>query len=86
MGLRIRLRKPGKSSKQRRHNKIVVIEGSAAREGRFLEQLGYYDATVKMVSLDAARYEYWVSKGAIPTDTVKDIYKKTKKSAVTAKK
>jgi len=80
MGLTIRMRKPGKSAKQRRHNKIVIIDKSAAREGKFLEEIGYYDPTSKMLKMDTARYDYWVEKGALPSDTVKGLYTRTKKA------
>lgn len=80
MGLRIRLRKPGKSASSRRHSKIVVIEGSLSRQGRFVEELGYYDALSKMLKLDIDTYEAWVKKGALPSETVAQLYKRSKKA------
>jgi ribosomal protein S16 len=41
--LKIRLRKPGKAASGRFHSKIVVIEHGRAREGKFIEQVGFYD-------------------------------------------
>lgn len=81
MGLTIRMRKPGKSAKQRRHNKIVIIEKSEAREGKFVEEIGYYDPTTKMLKMDTVRYDYWVGKGALPSDTIKGLYTRVKKAA-----
>jgi small subunit ribosomal protein S16 len=79
--LRIRLRKPGKSVKGRRHNKIVVMEKGASRDGKFVEQIGFYDPLRKIVKLDTAKYEAWVKNGAKPTETVASLYKKQKKQA-----
>ncbi|MDP2923054.1 MAG: 30S ribosomal protein S16 [Candidatus Omnitrophota bacterium] len=82
--LRIRLRKPGKVAKGRYHFKIVVIEGSKARDSRFIEQLGHYDPSRKLLKFDdIAKYESWVKKGAQPTETVASLFKKYKKQITT---
>ena len=78
--LRIRLRKPGKSVKGRRHFKIVVIEGSGARDTRFIEQIGYYNPTSKLLKFDIDKYQKWAKKGAKPTETVKALFKRYKKT------
>jgi small subunit ribosomal protein S16 len=77
--LRIRLRKPGKVSKGRYHFKIVVIERGKARDAEYLEQLGHYDPSRELLKLDTSRYEFWVGKGAKPTETITSLYKRYKK-------
>lgn len=77
--LKIRLRKPGKSVKRRYHYKIVVCEARSPRESKFVEELGYYDPSRKLLKLDLEKYENWKGKGAQPTQTVAGLYKKSKK-------
>lgn len=77
--LRIRLQRPGKSVKGKRHYKIVVIERSKARDSSFKAQLGHYNPAEKLLKVDTDKYESWVKKGAQPTETVASLYKKYKK-------
>ncbi|MCP4652607.1 MAG: 30S ribosomal protein S16 [Candidatus Omnitrophica bacterium] len=77
--LKIRLRKPGKSIKRRYHYKMVVAEASTARESSFVEQVGYYDPSHKLLKIDIERYEKWVKSGAQPTQTVASLLKRYKK-------
>jgi len=77
--LRIRLRRPGKSVKRRYHYKIVVVEGKAARESKFVAQVGYYDPSNQLLKFDIERYTKWVKNGAKPTETVATLFKKYKK-------
>ena len=77
--LKIRLRRPGKSVKGRYHYKIVVAESKTARESKFTDELGYYDPTKKSLKIDITKYEKWVSKGAQPTVTVANLFKRYKK-------
>lgn len=84
--LTIRLQKPGKSVKRRYHFTIVVLEGKAARDSRFIDRLGYYDPSHQMLHIDLEKYQQWVKKGARPSQTVASLFKKlTKKSAKTKK-
>ena len=76
--LRIRLRRPGKSIKGKRHYKVVVTEARIARQSRFVEQVGYYNPTQKLLQFDAEKYESWVKKGAQPSETVASLFKKYK--------
>lgn len=78
--LRIRMRRPGKAAKGKYHFKIVVIERSAARDGKFLEQLGYYDPSRELLSFNCEKYDKWVKKGAKPTETVASLFKRYKKA------
>ncbi len=74
----IRLKRLG--TKKRPHNRIVVIDKQRARDGRAIEELGYYDASKQppLLKIDLERARYWISKGAIPSPTIKQILKKTK--------
>ena len=61
--------------------RVVVADSRYPRDGRFIEELGYYDpvAEPKVVKIDSEKYQEWLSKGAQPTDTVKAIMKKNSK-------
>jgi len=77
--LKIRLRRPGKLVKGRKHNKIVVTEAKNARESKFIEQVGYCDSPRKLLEFDIIKYESWIKKGAKPTETVATLFKKYKR-------
>jgi small subunit ribosomal protein S16 len=76
MGVRIRLARHG--AKKKPFYRIVVADGESPRDGRFLEKVGTYDPLKDPaeVTLDADRIKYWIDKGAIPSDTVKSLFKK----------
>src|SRR5262245_51600217 len=65
-------------SKKRPYYRIVVIDKRRARNGRFLEVLGQYNPIATPVQLDinADRAQYWLSKGATPSETVRSLLKK----------
>ncbi len=74
--VKIRLRRMGK--KKAPFYRVVVADSRYPRDGRFIEELGYYDpmtnpATVK---LEGEKVEKWLSAGAQPTETVKSILTK----------
>lgn len=66
--------------------RIVVADGRSPRDGKCLEELGTYQPRKKAnnFTLDLDRANYWVSKGAQPSDTVASFIKKAKKSAAAA--
>lgn len=78
--LKIRLMRPGKSVKRRKHYKIVVMEAKAPRDSKFRAQLGYYDPVHKLLKVDVEKYDSWIKKGAQPTETVKSLAKRQRKS------
>ncbi len=85
--LRIRLRKPAKCIKHRYHFKIVVAESKESREGKFVEEVGFYDPANNLLKMDLEKIESWIKKGAQPTETVESLikrYKKFLKNASTA--
>lgn len=65
-------------SKKRPYYRIVVIDKRRARNGRFLEVLGQYNPIVTPVQMEinAERAQYWLSKGAEPSETVRSILRK----------
>ncbi len=66
--------------------RIVVADSRSPRDGKFIEELGTYHPLKKdnNVVLDLERAQYWVSKGAQPTETVSSFLKKAKRAAVPA--
>ena len=76
MAVKIRLRRMGK--KKAPFYRVVVADARYPRDGRFIEEIGYYDPTKEpsVVNIDADKAKAWIAKGAQPTDTVKTILKK----------
>ena len=67
--VKIRLRRMGR--KKTPHYRVVVINSKEKREGRPIQELGYYNPKTKEMKLDKEAALDWVKKGAQPTDTVK---------------
>ena len=65
-------------SKKRPYYRIVVIDKRRARNGRFLEVVGQYNPIANPVQMEinAERAQYWLSKGAQPSETVRSILRK----------
>ncbi|MDA2934661.1 30S ribosomal protein S16 [Acidobacteria bacterium AH-259-D05] len=78
--LRIRLSRHGR--KRDPHYRVVVAEKSNARDGRFVEIVGYYNPALKPVrlQLDLDRIDHWVKRGAQPSNTVRVLINKVKQS------
>ena len=77
MAVKIRLRRMG--AKKNPLYRIVVADSRYPRDGRFIEEIGTYDPlkTPADVKIDADKAKQWIANGAQPTDTVKDILKKS---------
>ena len=73
--VKIRLRRMG--AKKAPFYRIVVADSRSPRDGRFIEELGYYDPTKEpsVVKVDAEKAKKWIANGAQPTDTVKKLLK-----------
>ncbi len=67
--LKIRLKRLG--AKKTPTYRIIVINATTKREGRPVCELGHYNPKTKVMKLDLATAQEWVSKGAQPTETVK---------------
>ena len=76
MAVKIRLRRMG--AKKRPFYRVVVADGRAPRDGRFIETLGYYNPCVDPaeVKINTERAQYWIGNGAQPTDTAQALLKK----------
>ena len=77
MAVKIRLRRMG--AKKNPFYRIVVADSRYPRDGRFIEEIGTYDPNQEpsVVSIDGEKAKAWIANGAQPTDTVKDILKKS---------
>ena len=86
MAVKIRLRRMGSNKKP--FFRIVATDVRRANGGLFLEQLGWYDPKKAKdnVEVKLDRVDYWLSKGAQITDTVRIIVKKQRKTAGAAEK
>ncbi len=75
MAVKIRLRRLG--AKKAPFYRIVVADSRYPRDGRFIEEIGYYDPTKNpsVVHVDGEKAKQWIANGAQPTDTVKKILK-----------
>ncbi len=76
MAVKIRLRRMG--AKKAPFYRIVVADSRFPRDGRSIDEIGYYDPTKdpKVVSVDADKAKDWMAKGAQPTDTVRNLLKR----------
>ena len=76
MAVKIRLRRMG--AKKAPFYRVVVADSRFPRDGRFIEEIGYYDPTKDpaVVQIDADKAKAWIANGAQPTDTVRVLLKK----------
>lgn len=76
MAVRIRLRRMG--AKKSPFYRIVVADSRYPRDGRFIEEIGYYNPLTDPaeIKVDAEKAKKWITNGAQPTDTVKALFKK----------
>lgn len=76
MAVKIRLRRIG--AKKAPFYRIVVADSRYPRDGRFIEELGYYNPQENpaVVKVDVEKAQKWIANGAQPTDTVKALFKK----------
>ena len=77
MSVKIRLRRMG--AKKAPFYRVVVADSRYPRNGRFIEEIGYYDPMKEPaeIKIDGDKAKDWISKGAQPTDTVRALLKKT---------
>ena len=75
MAVKIRLRRMG--AKEPPFYRVVVADSRSPRDGRFIEEIGYYDPTKEpsVVNIDAEKAKKWIANGAQPTDTVRVLLK-----------
>ena len=75
MAVKIRLRRMG--AKKAPFYRIVVADSRYPRDGRFIEEIGYYDPTKtpSVIKIDTEKADKWIKNGAQPTETVKKLIK-----------
>lgn len=73
MAVKIRMRRMG--SKRKPFYRLVVADSRAPRDGRFIEEVGYYNplSDPKQVKIEEERVMDWLQKGAQPSDTVRSL-------------
>ena len=76
MAVKIRLRRMG--AKKAPFYRVVVADSRYPRDGRFIEEIGYYNPMKKdaEIKIDAEKAQKWIANGAQPTDSVKVLLKK----------
>lgn len=74
--VKIRLKRMG--MKKTPFYRVVVSDSRTPRDGRFVEEIGYYNPVTEpaVIKFDEDRAKYWLSVGAQPTDTVRGLLKK----------
>lgn len=84
MAVSIRLRREGTT--KRPYYKIVVADARSPRDGKFIEIIGNYDPKkeANTSNLDLSRADYWIGKGAQPSDTVRSLIRTTRKATTQA--
>jgi len=77
MSVKIRLRRMG--AHKAPFYRILVADSRSPRDGRFVEEVGYYNPTTDPITLkvDEEKAAKWLATGAEPTETVKKLFKKT---------
>ena len=74
MAVKIRLKRIG--AKKTPFYRVVVADSRYPRNGRFIEEIGYFNPLSEEVKIDAEAAKKWIANGAQPTDTVKALLKK----------
>lgn len=84
MAVRIRLKRIG--TKNTPVFRVVVADNRSPRDGKFIEEIGTYTPLKKgdNFTLDMERAQYWLSKGAQPSDTVASFIRKARRAAKAA--
>jgi len=74
--VRIRLKRMG--AKKKPFYRVVVADSRFPRDGRFIEEIGYYNPTTQptTIKIDLEKAGVWLSRGALPTNTVKELFAK----------
>lgn len=75
--VKIRLKRMGAHKKP--FYRVVVADARAPRDGKFIEEIGYYNPMVepKEIKIDEEKAKKWLGTGAQPTETVKTLFKKS---------
>jgi small subunit ribosomal protein S16 len=74
--LKLRLKRTGK--KRLPSYRLVIMENTSRRDGRPIDELGYYNPITKKFRFDSEKIKKWLIYGVKPTETVSDLLKKAK--------
>jgi len=76
MSVKIRLKRIG--AKKAPFYRVVVADSRYPRDGRFIEEIGYYNPLTNPIEIkiDSEKAQKWIANGAQPTETVKSLLKK----------
>jgi len=76
LAVRIRLKRVG--ARKDPHYRVVVSDSRSPRDGRFIEEIGHYDPRggPEGVAVKEDRAVHWMLRGALPSDTVRSLFKK----------
>lgn len=69
--LKLRLKRCGR--KKQPSYRLVVMKATSRRDGRAIDQVGYYNTITKQCNFDAIKITKWLEQGVIPTSTVKNL-------------
>ena len=75
MAVKMRLRRMG--AKKAPTYRVIVADSRSPRDGRFIEEIGYFNPRTDEMKIDADKAKTWLANGAQPTDTVKALLKKS---------
>ena len=77
MAVKMRLRRMGK--KKAPTYRVIIADSRSPRDGRFIEEIGSYNPGTEpaTVSIDAEKAKKWIANGAVPTETVRSLLKKS---------
>ena len=75
MAVKMRLTRTG--AKKAPTYRVIVADSRSPRDGRFIEEIGYFNPRSDELKIDAEKAKKWISNGAQPTDTVKALLKKS---------
>ena len=75
MAVKMRLRRRG--AKKAPTYRVVIADSRSPRDGRFIEEIGYFNPKSDELKIDAEKAKKWLATGAQPTDTVKSLLKKS---------
>ena len=77
MAVKIRLKRMGANKKP--FYRVVVADSRTPRDGKFIEEIGYFNPMTEpnVIKINDERAKDWLSKGAQPTEVVRDLFKKS---------
>ena len=79
MAVRIRLRRIGKNPKKNPHFRFSVFDETRGRDSKYIEEIGYYSPVTGKIVVKKDRFDYWVGKGAQPSESINKLINKIKK-------